>query len=162
LSTLLPYTLAVTGHRPGKLGGNKPEVNSSLVTLAKEALLYTPNVDMVITGMALGWDLAVAEACVELRVQFIAAVPFPNQTEKWTPESVLRYERLLGKAREIVVVSSEYHVRAYQERNEWIVDRAQLVLALWNGSSGGTSHCVRYAERKKVPVVNVWNSWRQL
>ncbi len=39
-----------------------------------------------------------------------------------------------------------------QVRNEYMVDRADLVLALWNGTPGGTGNCVRYARTRGVPV----------
>jgi uncharacterized phage-like protein YoqJ len=48
-----------------------------------------------------------------------------------------------------------------QIRNEWMVDNAHIVLALWDGSSGGTGNCIKYANRKSVnkPIINLWSSW---
>lgn len=33
-----------------------------------------------------------------------------------------------------------------QKRNEYMVNLADKVIAVWGGSSGGTANCVRYAK----------------
>ena len=43
----------------------------------------------------------------------------------------------------------------YQVRNEWMVDRSNLVIAVFNGQKSGTKNTVDYAKRKGVNVVNV-------
>jgi hypothetical protein len=35
------------------------------------------------------------------------------------------------------------------------------VLALWDGSHGGTSNCIAYAKVRAKPVTNVWNKWEK-
>jgi hypothetical protein len=74
--------LAATGHRPDKLGGYDLSIYRKLVGLAYSYLRkQTP--DVVISGMALGWDQAVAEAAVKASTPFIAAIPFRGQESKW-------------------------------------------------------------------------------
>lgn len=34
----------------------------------------------------------------------------------------------------------------FQARNRWMVDRAGLVIAVWDASASGTGNCVQYAE----------------
>ena len=38
-------------------------------------------------------------------------------------------------------------------RNRLMVDMADVVVALWNGSSRGTKYTIEYAKKKYVPVV---------
>lgn len=40
-------------------------------------------------------------------------------------------------------------------RNEWTVDNATKIAALWDGSPG-TGNCVAYAERRRKPWKNLW------
>jgi len=54
--------LAVTGHRPEKLGGYGPAVAERLFNLASSELQGL-RPEYVLTGMAIGWDQAVADAC---------------------------------------------------------------------------------------------------
>ncbi len=152
------YIMAGTGHRPDKLGNYSEATNHRLISLARWSLeKYQPT--SVISGMALGWDQALAEAAVFMKIPFEAAVPFVGQESRWPAESVKRYQRLLYQARNVTVVcEGGYAAWRMQRRNEWMVDHCDAVLALWNGSDGGTANCVRYAEGKK-PVVNVWGEW---
>jgi hypothetical protein len=40
-----------------------------------------------------------------------------------------------------------------------VLDRGQLVLALWAGVDGGTARALAEAEKRGKPVVNLWTSW---
>lgn len=152
--------LCVTGHRPDKLGGYEVTSRRALGCFAVESL-HRAGPELVITGMALGWDQAIAGACVMLDIPFIAAVPFKGQERPWPHDAKVRYDLLLERAREVVHVCDVLTptARAMQIRNEWMVDRADSVLALWNGTFGGTHNCIAYAKKQGVPVTNLWNAW---
>jgi len=152
--------LAATGHRPDKLeGGYSLVTRRALGAVAVQHLHYN-RPDKVISGMALGWDQAVAGACVTLGIPFIAAVPFEGQESRWPAESQERYFRLLGHAESVEYVSQYASAHSMDLRNRWMVDRAGAMLALWNGDLvGGTANCIRYAESRRVPVVNLWAKW---
>lgn len=151
--------LAFTGHRPQKLGGYSDDTFNRLVALAKAVITkYHPM--SIITGMALGWDQAVAQAAIELHVPFTAAIPFIGQESKWPEQSQAKYRELRGKSELTkVVMSGDYSADKMQIRNEWMVDHADMVIALWDGTSGGTANCVNYAKAQHKQIVNVWASW---
>lgn len=157
---------AATGHRPEKLGGYDNRTSLALGGLATEWLAFNLDVEEMIVGMALGWDQAVAGACVATGVPFIAAVPFEGQSSTWPAEARAKYDRLLAQAKEIVIVTpgelfGRQIAAAMQRRNEWMVDRAKKVVALWDGSWGGTHNCIMYANKIGVPVENLWPRWSQ-
>jgi uncharacterized phage-like protein YoqJ len=154
-----------TGHRPPKLGGYGDNVFERLVALAMWCLQHgKPN--WVVSGMALGWDLALAIAALLLGIKLIAAVPCFGQDGTWPDASRALYAQTLVKAEYIVIVSDGfYEPRKMQVRNEWMNRRATVVLALHDGSAGGTGNCVRdvhkLSERTGKPrLINVWNEWR--
>lgn len=157
--------LAATGHRPEKLGGYGDDARHELEAFAVRTLA-TLRVQQVISGMALGWDQAVAEACLFLGVPFIAAVPFYGQDRRWPGSARERYLRLLGRAMRVEMLSAVepasngQAAKLLDARNRWMVDHAEQMLALWNGSLiGGTANCVAYAERRRKSVLNVWPLW---
>lgn len=150
--------IAATGHRPGKLGGHDPKHRFALGGLAVD-VLYRYRPAEVIVGMALGWDQAVCGAALALQIPVHAAIPFEGQEQRWPSEARDRYRRLLDKCDSVTVISKWPGDQAYRDRNCWMVDRANGVFALWNGSLGGTHHCVRYAERQGKPVTNFWDTW---
>jgi len=152
-------TIGVTGHRPQRLGGHDLKTRRALGAFAIE-ILFERHPDHVITGMALGWDQAVATTCVVLGIPFTAAVPCIGQESRWDERQQARYRYLLSLAADVEVVSEQYSDRAMQRRNEWIVDRSAEMLALWDGNvGGGTANCIGYAESRGVLVTNLWTRW---
>lgn len=151
-----------TGHRPDKLGGYGIEVHENLVLVAKQAIKgMQPS--KVISGMALGWDQALMEAAQLLAYPTVAAIPFKGQQNAWPEASRSKYAALLNEATEVVYVCPDgYAPWKMQKRNQWMVDNAHVVLALWNGSQGGTANCVKYANLMRKPVVNVWDNYDRL
>ena len=110
--------------------------------------------------MALGWDTALAVAAIYENIPFIAAVPVKGQELRWPMPSQKRYRGILNKAHEIVTVcKGAYKPSVMQKRNEWMVDHSDLVLALWNGSNGGTKNCVDYVLKRDKVLVNLWDKF---
>lgn len=153
------FTVAVTGHRPNKLWGyNLNERHYIELQRRFEMELQACGCTDAWTGMALGADTVFAHAVLSLKnkgvdIRLHCAIPCRGHSSRWIPESVREYERILSHADEVVVVTdAPYAPRLMQVRNEYMVDRADRVLALWDGTSGGTANCVRYAQKKGVPI----------
>jgi uncharacterized phage-like protein YoqJ len=50
--------------------------------------------------------------------------------------------------------------KCYHDRNHWMVDNADRVLAYWSGKkSGGTYACVQYAEKQGKRVRNCYGDF---
>ena len=151
--------IAGTGHRPDKLGGYNPAASRKVLTFAQE-YLRTANAELVISGMAQGWDMALAQAAVSLDIPFRAYVPFTGQELVWPSATRLYYHALLGKAEKVIVCSEGgFNLAAMQERNRRMVDDCDLLVALWNGSSGGTANCIAYAVYIERPYINLWDKF---
>lgn len=149
--------VAGTGHRPNKLGGYSPFVFDKLVTIAMEYLESTTP-ELVISGMALGWDQALAQAAINLNIPLMAAIPCLNQESKWPLGSQLFYKSILSKAESIVWVSEEpYTKKCMNERNKFMVDHCNLVLAMYDGTKGGTHNCIEYAKSKDKQIINLFD-----
>jgi uncharacterized phage-like protein YoqJ len=152
--------VAFTGHRPSKLGQWDPL--HPVVAQVRKALRDALIADWpthAISGMAQGVDTWAAEACVELGIPFVAALPCDGWSTNWPLPSQERYQALLGKAKEIVVVSpGPYKPWKMQRRNEWMVDGCTRLLSVWDGSTGGTFNCLAYAAEVKRTVKQL--EWR--
>ena len=150
--------ICFTGHRPDKLGGyNLPNPTYIKVCQKIEAALQELNPDKAISGMALGVDQWAAAICIKLGIPFTAAIPFAGQEAIWPAASKKTFAKLLSKAADQVIVSEGgYSAHKLQIRNEWMVDHSDLVIAIWDGSKGGTGNCVDYATRvgKKIHRIN--------
>lgn len=149
-----------TGHRPPKLGGYSDVVFNNLVELC-ELFIEIKSPDKIISGVALGFDLALATASVNKKIPFIAAIPCRNQSYRWNKEDQLKYKDLLNKSYDQKIISENYTNTCMQERNVWMIDNSNEVVALFDGSSGGTKNCILYAETKNVPIFNMWSIWKE-
>lgn len=153
--------VAGTGHRPPTLGLSYSwEDKKFLASFALDELRAIPNISKVITGMAQGWDQALAMASIELGIPFIAAVPFEGQQAKWPVYAIDEYEDILARAEKVMVVTpGGYANWKFGRRDRYMVDNCDIVLAIWSGIKSGTGITVEYAKSKKVPIVNAWNNW---
>jgi uncharacterized phage-like protein YoqJ len=141
--------VSFTGHRPDKLGGYalvNPKRDDVLRALCVALRYLKPT--QAISGMALGVDQWAASCCTYLRIPWHAYVPFKGQERRWPPESQATYHRVLTYASEIRIVCGPEvdPIRAMQIRNEAMVDACDLLIAVWDGTKGGTANCVRYAQ----------------
>jgi uncharacterized phage-like protein YoqJ len=153
------HVLACTGHRPQKLNmeWNGAGPMSLWVQEKMRKILEEQKPHQVISGMALGADQIWAELAVIMNIPFIAAIPFKGQESKWSEKLQNKYRILLGKAKRVVNVSGEdyYKPSFMQDRNEWMVDRSKGIVAVWDGSTGGTFNCVMYAQAEDVQVFRI-------
>ena len=156
----MPVTFAATGHRPPKLGGYSPEAAGKLQSIAR-AYLSANHPDQIISGMALGWDTAWALAGLDLGIPLIAAVPFPGQSSRWPTMDFLVYHQIMKRADRVQIIYQSYNPQAFQARNQYMVNSCNQLVAMWDGSSGGTANCIQYAKKVKKPWVNLYNSYKE-
>lgn len=158
--------ICVTGHRPNKMYGyNLQDVRWIRLKELFKRLLVENNCTEAITGMALGVDTIFALAVLELKdsgydIKLHCAIPCKNHSSKWINESVELYNKILARADVVKIVSDEdYKPWLMQKRNEYMVDLSDKVIAVWDGTSGGTGNCVKYAEKinKEIIKINPYN-----
>ena len=161
-------TCCCTGHRPKSFpfqyGIDTKRYNAYLQTLLQkvELAINGYGVANFISGMALGVDLDFAEIVLKLRKKYpIAlecAIPCPNQTLKWRVTDKLRYESILKRADKITTVSDRYTSDCMLKRNRYMVDKSELIIAVFNGApQGGTWYTISYAERenKLIEIIDL-------
>jgi uncharacterized phage-like protein YoqJ len=157
--------IALTGHRPNKLYGYKLE-NKAYYDLSEKikrlVLKLAPEGSVeLISGMALGADTVFALTALDMREDderftLHCAIPCKGYSSNWFGESVDTYNLILAQAdSSVVVTDSEYEASFMQRRNEYMVDRCDVLIAIWNGTPGGTYNCVKYAHSvgKRIIVI---------
>lgn len=156
-------TLCVTGHRPSALGWGY-DYSSEKWTQLKEKLKKTL-MNLLLeyeslvcwSGMALGVDTVFAQVILEMRntgfpVKLCCAIPCRAQPDRWPKAARDLYNGILVQTDVVKYVQENYTPSCLQKRNEFMVDRSAYVIAVWNGSSGGTANCVSYAEKKDIKI----------
>lgn len=154
--------VAFTGHRPNKLGGYKlPNPTYIYVCQQIDKTLKELKPEKIISGMALGIDQWAANIAYKLGIPFIAAVPFLGQEGAWPAQSQQTYNKLIKLASEVVIVcEGGYEASKMQRRNEWMTDRCDILIAVWDKTPGGTGNCINYAKsiNKHIVYINPTNN----
>ncbi len=161
--------VAASGHRPPRLGlGYDRASRESLTRFAFDQVGHAKGLFgrelLLISGLAQGWDQAIAAAAVWHDVPFVAAVPFLGQEARWPFAARVYYHFLLGRAEHVEVVCpggpGGYGGDKFLRRDAWMVDNAHALLCLYDGQAGGgTAYTIKHARGRGVEVVNVWDKW---
>ncbi len=143
-----------TGHRPEKLGIPEQRLRLLLEDAIRQAI--RDGFTTFLTGMAKGVDLVAAEIVLaerekDPRLKLIAVLPFETFGQRWGGGWAERFREVLAQADRIHCVSQEFSYASYQWRNQYMVDHASMVLAVFNGEHGGTKNTLDYARKRNVP-----------
>lgn len=158
-------TVSVTGHRPHKLpcgySMNNPQWYNLINNFKK--LLIEQKAQVAISGMAIGVDTAFAIAVLQLQqeghqIKLICALPCYNQDKLWRPESKKLYRDIVNNVKNldidvVYVTKGEYNYACMQKRNEYLVDRCDTLIAVYDGSTSGTQNCIRYAKAQSKDII---------
>jgi uncharacterized phage-like protein YoqJ len=132
-----------------------------------------------ISGGALGVDQFAFDVVNEIKYSTLKlnnvkiineiAVPFKDQPNAWLNQvDKSRYNRQIGTADIVTYVDTidgyiktdtpqgKYTPYKMQLRNQYMCDNADIIIAVWDGSKGGTKNCVDYAKKwdKKLIIIN--------
>jgi len=152
--------VAVTGHRPDKLGGYAALANFKAIRRhMRDFLEQAPEGELVLlSGGALGIDQFWIEVGLYLQLPVVAVLPFNGYDSKWPIASRQVYEKLLAQCQEVrYVCEPGYHPDKLQKRNEFLVDNSDVLVAYWNGAEGGSKNCIDYAISKNR-IINDFNT----
>ena len=148
-------TCCFTGHRPTKLPWGNDERDPRCIALKQDLArkiesAYFRGWRHFICGMAMGCDFYFCEAALELREKYPdlrieAAVPCPTQADSWSAEHQKRYRELLDRCDWETLVQHRYDPGCMMRRNRYMVDHSTLIIAVYDGTAGGTRNTLAYA-----------------
>jgi len=144
-------TIAITGHRPEQL------VNVGWIEETLENIFQELKSDLLYQGMAAGVDLMSAKIAGKLKIPFIATRPWAGHPPRINDKEISDWA--LKNAKEIINVSPAQDYQGpfvYHMRNEFMVNHADILVAVWNGNKkGGTAACVRYARKQQKLIIQL-------
>lgn len=113
-----------------------------------------------LSGGALGFDLLGAEAVLAARERFpdialTMMLPCRDQPLHYSPVQKLRYDSIVGRAQNVVVLSERYYSGCMLARNRAMAERADVCLCYLTSQQGGTAYTVSLARQKGILVINL-------
>lgn len=154
----------LTGHRPKGFPWNYRDKSckeqKKYLKMLEDTIIELIEKDgfnYFISGGAIGADQDFAEIVIKLKkhyphIQLEIAVPCPNQDIKWNSSDKARYKHILENADFVNILSTSYSPNCMQKRNEYMVDKSDFIIVVWNGNhTGGTYNTFMYAKGKNKP-----------
>ncbi len=162
LNKNIEKTVAFTGHRPEafKLHNEEDEhiinIKQRLFNLIKEAI--SQGYCYFVGGGARGTDIWMGEAVLELKkeypyIKLVTVIPHEAQSQPWSKYWQERYDKLMEKSDMVTVIEPEFSYASYHKRNRFLVDHASLLIAVYNGTKGGTQKTIEYAQKKEKQII---------
>ena len=156
------YSVSFTGHRPEKLPYFCDD-DPMLVDM-KERLkiqiekLIAEGAECFYSGMARGADIWCAQIVIELKnkypdIKLSAVIPCKTQTEKWDETSTAVYNDILSKCDKTIYISDKYTKTCMLKRDRALVDLCDVLVAVFDGTKGGTKYTVEYAQKMHKRVI---------
>ena len=164
-TTDISKNVSFTGHRSGRISQPLLWLYADMVSEIKS--LYASGCRNFFSGMAEGGDLVFAKAVLAARneltdIRLVAAIPFREQSARYSDMNKRLYISLLEEADKTVVLSESYHKGCFHRRNDFLVKHAAIMLAYWDGQPyGGTYYTVKKAIEAGKKIVNLykWNHY---
>ena len=160
-------TCAFTGHRPQNLPFGFNEEDERCINLKKTLreqiinLIENEGVTHFISGMAIGVDMYAAEIVLGLKASYPgitleSAIPCESQAAKWSETLRDRYFDIASKCDKETLIQTHYSPDCMDKRNRYMVDHADVLIAVWDERPSGTGKTVNYAlhQGKPVGVIN--------
>ena len=144
-----PYHISVTGHR--ELFHEESLIEKRFLEFVDIVKQSNPDSEIIVnTGMAIGFDLLVAEICLKNGIKYNAILPFKDHLK--TNEIFLVLKDMANKV--VIVSEGPYSKHKYYKRDVWLVDNANILFAyLIKEGKSGTRITVEEAIKKKVEVI---------
>ncbi|MBO5421208.1 MAG: DUF1273 family protein [Clostridia bacterium] len=166
MSNSVEKTVCFTGHRPQTLKflwNEECEMCKNLKMQIKNTiteLIEKENAFHFISGMALGVDMICAEIVLDLKktypqITLECAIPCETQAAKWTEKYRDRYFNTIIASDKETLLQTHYTADCMMKRNKYMVDKSDIVVAVWNGSKGGTANTVNYAKQSGKTIKQI-------
>ena len=148
-----------TGHRIIK-GEIKTRLEKEISNLCKKGY------NTFFSGGALGFDTIAAQTVIKLKekynIRLILVLPCKNQDLKWKEYDKEVYKNLKAKADDIFYISDDYYTGCMLRRNDYIIDKSNIIISYQFKNTGGTAYTVKKAKEKGIEVINVYSSGQTL
>ena len=140
---------AFTGHRSLGRDFDREKLKRTI----RERIL--DGVKVFYCGMAVGFDLVVELKSEFPSVVLVACIPCIGQEKFFGERDKRRYERLVGAADVKVILSDKYYSGCMLRRNEYMEEKADILICYCRKSTGGTAFTVEPFKRKNKKIFSV-------
>lgn len=159
------FAIAFSGHRPNRLPGDPEQLDELKFALSAElSKLRRQGYDTLYCGMAEGADMLCYDAAQNInflrpdwaRMRICCVLPYEGHYT--VPSSMNRPDAYydLTASDSIISIAPHYSPGCFHQRNRYMVDHADVLLAVYDGNNkGGTSYTIEYARKQGKKVIMI-------
>ena len=166
MSKLVEKTVCFVGHRPQKISylfDEESKEFKSLRSTLKETIIdfiENENVKHFVSGMVIGADMMCAEIIIELKktypdITLECAVSCETQAEYWTMKYRDKYFNTVAASDKETMLQWRYTHDCVMKRNRYMVDKSDIIIAVWDGGKGLIKSTVNYAVEKNKVIKHI-------
>jgi hypothetical protein len=146
-----------TGHQNIPIGA-MPYVRDGI---ERELARYSSASFVGVCSLAAGADQLFAQLVLDVGGNLEVVIPAHGYESTFDSEGARRFHELMRRATGSETLQwAEPSEDAYLAAGHLIVDRANVLLAVWDGEQsrgkGGTGDIVHYAQERRVPTIVIW------
>lgn len=149
-----------TGHRD--LPADGAEAYAALLSALERAVTdaLALGCKRFLVGGAKGFDLLAGEWILALKqvdpsISLAVYVPYRGQANAFSPVDRARYQALLERADDVLILSETYRPGCMRERNARMVKDADVCIAYVRKSRSGSAQTMKMAEAKGLTVLRI-------
>lgn len=156
-------TCCFTGHRPQQLPWHHNQDDPRCIAVRERLKseierAYQNGYRRFLCGMARGVDLMAGELVADAKTRhpdivLEAAIPCEGQTHGWTNAEKARYQALLSRCDIVPEYLPAYDKSSMMRRNQYMVLESSLIIAVFNGTPGGTRNTLIFAMQNGLELV---------
>ncbi|MGN0608993.1 MAG: SLOG family protein [Oscillospiraceae bacterium] len=122
-------------------------------------------------GGAIGWDTLCSETVICLREKYphiklhlVLSCSEAEQTARWNEQQRQTYRKIRKAADSIEILSDNYYDGCMKELNKRLAELADVCFCYYDErqNKSGTKQTVTMAERKGIPVINIWRMEQEI
>ena len=160
------HICCIVGHQPANLpfGANESDERCLRLRAALRAEIEEQipanGTARFLCPMNLGAELIAAEIIEELQTErenitLTAVLPYELQAADWPEDGRDRFFEAVRLSDEEKQVQTHFDDACAAKTVRFMIDAADAMIAVWNGSPGDVALAVRSAEEKGIPVIQI-------
>jgi uncharacterized phage-like protein YoqJ len=109
------------------------------------------------TGLAMGVDLWAGQIIIDIKaenpaIKLFGACPFPKYPDTFPTQWQIEYHFVADNCDDIFFTSSLYSPGVYKIRNNFLVEKADRLIAVVKDYNSGTGQTIAFARKNNVDV----------
>lgn len=156
-------SVCFTGHRPEKIIKPYDENHEMIISIKQQLNNHIEKsikdgYNTFYSGLARGCDIFASEIVLNKKkdypfIKHVAVIPFRGQEKSWSDMWQQRYQSIIKQSDICIVLNEEYQKDCFKQRNEFIVENSNRIIAVYSKDNSGTRQTLNFAKKNNKEII---------